>query len=220
MTVKLDLITPAMDIHAHGCADVARTLKRGRSRTAHTDVDGVQTFEGETIIEAIVAADTDMAALFGQDVYEADPAETPWTVANCQVLPCAAKLMKGLIYDGKSAPRLTGEAPKAEAVAHPCKGKWSTCRGRNAALPRKGWNLCQSCTDARAASRREAAAPVPQIRVETHQYVVEYVTADEAFHRVTLEAIDATDAKHLAESLEGGVVVTASARRVRKAASK
>jgi hypothetical protein len=51
--------------------------------------------------------------------------------------------------------------------------------------------------------------------VTTHRYVVEYVTASERFVRVTLEAIDAIDAKHLAESLEGEVIVHARARRVR-----
>ena len=48
-----------------------------------------------------------------------------------------------------------------------------------------------------------------------HTYVVEYVTSSERFIRVTLAAIDATDAKHLAESLEGEVIVTARARRLR-----
>lgn len=56
----------------------------------------------------------------------------------------------------------------------------------------------------------------------THTYVVEYVTGGydraERFHRVTLEAIDSTDAKHLAEALEGERIVRASARRVKKGA--
>lgn len=50
---------------------------------------------------------------------------------------------------------------------------------------------------------------------KTYRYIVEYVTASERFARVTLEAIDAIDAKHLAEAMEGEVIVRASARRVR-----
>lgn len=55
--------------------------------------------------------------------------------------------------------------------------------------------------------------------VKTYLYEVEYVTgsqygAGEKFHRVTVEALDATDAKHLAESLEGAAILTARARRV------
>lgn len=51
----------------------------------------------------------------------------------------------------------------------------------------------------------------------TYRYIVEYVTASEKFHRITVEAIDAIDAKHLAEALEGEVILTARARRVRGA---
>lgn len=53
----------------------------------------------------------------------------------------------------------------------------------------------------------------------TYRYIVEYVTGSERFARITVEAIDAIDAKHLAESLEGEVIVTASARRVRGASA-
>ena len=49
----------------------------------------------------------------------------------------------------------------------------------------------------------------------THTYVVEDVTSSERFHRVTLQAIDAIDAKHIAEALEGEVIIRASARRLR-----
>ena len=51
--------------------------------------------------------------------------------------------------------------------------------------------------------------------VTTHLYIVEYVTASERFVRVTLEAVDSIDAKHLAEALEGETIIRASARRVR-----
>lgn len=235
-TIKLDIIAPAMEVHQYGCADVKRTMKQGRSRATRSEAANVTTYEGETIIAAIVAADTDLADWFGQEAY-VPSGDQPWTVATCHIAPCAKALMTGLVYDGSAAPTVADGyeigpkertahrvakqlAPKPATSAGSCKGKWSTCGGRNAALPKKGWNLCQKCTDVRAASRREAAAPVPQIRVETHQYVVEYVTADEAFHRVTVEALDATDAKHLAEALEGGVVVKANAKRVRKGATK
>ena len=45
-------------------------------------------------------------------------------------------------------------------------------------------------------------------------YAVQYTTAGDALHHVTVEALDATDAKHVAESLEGAAIVWASARRV------
>lgn len=61
------------------------------------------------------------------------------------------------------------------------------------------------------AADRPAVAPP----VVTHTYVVEYVTSSERFHRVTLEAIDSVDAKHLAEALEGEAIIRASARRLR-----
>ena len=53
--------------------------------------------------------------------------------------------------------------------------------------------------------------------ITTYPYIVEYVTSSERFVRKTLEAVDSIDAKHLAEALEGEVIVTASARRVRGA---
>ena len=46
-------------------------------------------------------------------------------------------------------------------------------------------------------------------------YEVTYTTASGTTHTVRVEAIDAIDAKHLAESKEGEVIVTAKARKIR-----
>lgn len=46
-------------------------------------------------------------------------------------------------------------------------------------------------------------------------YEVTYTTASGATRTVRVEAIDAVDAKHLAEFKEGEVIVTAKARKVR-----
>ena len=58
-----------------------------------------------------------------------------------------------------------------------------------------------------------AAAVAPAAK--TYRYIVEYITSSERFHRITVEALDSIDAKHLAEGLEGEVIIRASARRVR-----
>lgn len=65
-------------------------------------------------------------------------------------------------------------------------------------------------TDIITASRDEdlrEIAPVP--------YIVDYFTASGDSRRVEVIAIDAIDAKHLAEAAEGEVIVTAYARKVR-----
>lgn len=53
----------------------------------------------------------------------------------------------------------------------------------------------------------------------THKYVVEYVTGvnsgHEVVHTITVDAIDAIDAKHLAEAAEGEVIDKATAAKVR-----
>ncbi len=48
-----------------------------------------------------------------------------------------------------------------------------------------------------------------------HPYLVDYFVSSGESRTVEVMAVDATDAKHLAEAIEGEVIVTAYARKVR-----
>ena len=165
MTFSADLITPAMEIHKHGCADVARTMRTHRTKS-NEQAEHVETYSADTLIDLIRELDTEMAGYFGQEPYTEDAAtEGCWTVATSHVAPCFPS-MKGLVYDGSAAPversYLTsrGNDPRprslqvaaVEVTAYPCKGKWSVCGGKNEKSSKIGWNLCPDCTDKRAAA--------------------------------------------------------------------
>ena len=148
MTFSADLITPAMEIHKHGCADVARTMRTHRTKS-NEQAEHVETFSADTLIGLIRELDTEMAGYFGQEPYTEDAAtEGCWTVATSHVAPCFPS-MKGLVYDGSAAPVA---AATAAVTAYPCKGKWSVCGGKNEKSSKVGWNLCPDCTDKRAAA--------------------------------------------------------------------
>ncbi len=51
--------------------------------------------------------------------------------------------------------------------------------------------------------------------IVTHPYKVDYFVSSGAARTVEVLAIDAIDAKHLAEAAEGEVIVTAYARKIR-----
>lgn len=69
------------EVHLTGCKDLQQRGKFMADR-------GWGTFAGEDIVAAIRAADTDMAAAFGQEVYQPDPSDQPWTVNVMKQAPC------------------------------------------------------------------------------------------------------------------------------------
>lgn len=87
------------EAHVTGCQHVAR-LRRYQER------GGWGTFTGDTLRDAIREADEDMAAAFGQRVYEPNPSDQPWTV-SVMTAPCLRAAMKSesLRFDPE-----TGEA--------------------------------------------------------------------------------------------------------------
>lgn len=80
------------EAHLSGCQHLTRRAWRASQRW--------QTFRGETLQDAIRAADDDMAANFGQAVYDPDPSDQPWTVA-IMLAPCLRKAARaaGLRFD-------------------------------------------------------------------------------------------------------------------------
>lgn len=91
------------EAHLTGCQHTARLR---RYQDPYAAGWGGSTFRGETLPEAIRAADEDMAAAFGQKVYEPDPSDQPWTV-SVMAAPClrASLTRNGLRFDPD-----TGEA--------------------------------------------------------------------------------------------------------------
>lgn len=70
------------EIHKAGCAHLARPQFRA-----------IMTYIGEDVLDAILAADTDMADAFGQKVYEPVEHDPPWTVAIMHHAPCFKALL-------------------------------------------------------------------------------------------------------------------------------
>lgn len=85
------------EVHITGCAD----LKRGSKFQPGI---GWGTFKGETLLDAIVAADTDMAEAFGEEPYS-DPAtqgSQPWSTEIIRHAPCFVKELaaEGITFSG------------------------------------------------------------------------------------------------------------------------
>lgn len=78
------------EMHLAGCADVAKTHKRSR--------DGYkQTYKGETLVDAIVEADTDMADWFCETPYSEGARDNGcWTTKTQKWAPCFASMVKAL----------------------------------------------------------------------------------------------------------------------------
>lgn len=93
------------EAHLAGCQHVARLRRYQDRRMAGW---GGDTFTGETLALAIREADTDMAAGFGQRVYEPDPSDQPWTI-SVMTAPCLRTAM--------TAARLRFDPDTGEAVA-------------------------------------------------------------------------------------------------------
>jgi hypothetical protein len=96
--VRLTLMCGAMEVHRTGCADIARSLRSHRTASG-SSTHNVINYAGATLAEAVLAADTDMADWFGQDVYEDAPAENAWTISTCRFAPCVAHLFRGCRFD-------------------------------------------------------------------------------------------------------------------------
>jgi len=92
MKTSITIISPAMEVHKAGCADIARTLRNGYTKTFGQAEDST-TYSGETLDEAILAANKDLAAWFGEE-YGTPEAEAAgcWTVAACHQAPCFRSL--------------------------------------------------------------------------------------------------------------------------------
>lgn len=79
----ITVISPAMEAHLAGCGDIEKAVKRGRGE----QID--QTYEGLTLLDAIVAADEDWADAFGETAYQ--PNRTHWGIDNMDVKPCLGR---------------------------------------------------------------------------------------------------------------------------------
>lgn len=115
----LTIISPAMDVHLDGCADIARSLKSGRS--GHQDAEHAETFSGETLLEAVLAADADWADAFGEDDPYAEHS-TSWAVLkNMHVEPCLGKALRAEGIESDEAGRPVRKEPVVATTAAPRK---------------------------------------------------------------------------------------------------
>lgn len=117
--IEIDVISPKMEAHIHGCADVARKLQRHRASD-----ENVQTYSGADLVAVVIDIDTDWADAFGEEPYTQSARDNGcWTMANMKLAPCITNLpeWKRLDYDGTSAPTARKETPvpskKAAKVA-------------------------------------------------------------------------------------------------------
>jgi len=88
--IKLTLLSPAMEVHATGCGDIARSL-RNRYTKSKEQVEGSHTYEGDGWDEVIRELDTDLADWFGEKLYQENM--TAWTYVTCHIAPCVKKLV-------------------------------------------------------------------------------------------------------------------------------
>ena len=79
-------ITRAKDTHGDMVFHMATC--RDLDNPRHTDQgEPAERYEAETLLDAILAADIDMADWFGQEPYE-DSGEMTWNVSRCSLAPC------------------------------------------------------------------------------------------------------------------------------------
>lgn len=76
------------EVHRTGCADLRQPRFRVHARQGWGD------FTGSTVEVAIMAADIDMAAAFGQEVYQPDPDDQPWTISALHHAPCFVAMLR------------------------------------------------------------------------------------------------------------------------------
>lgn len=95
------------EVHMTGCADIARKT-RSTVATGRTP----QIYSGETLVEAIVAADTDMAGWFCELPYTDSARENGcWTTTTQKWAPCFAAAVKAakVDFDPKTQRPFVGE---------------------------------------------------------------------------------------------------------------
>jgi hypothetical protein len=141
--ISISLITPAMEVHMTGCADIARSIKQGR--TKHNDQAELENkFTGETMVEAIIAADEDMAEMFGEEAYTQSSRDNGcWQFVTCQVAPCVK--ITGIAFDQDGRPSAKqAKAVKAVKVAKVATSKAARVRAALAA----GATLVEIAADA------------------------------------------------------------------------
>lgn len=107
MAIKITVISPAMEAHMTGCADIAKVLRRRgfNDETANE-------YEGETLLDAILDADQDLADWFCETPYQAGA--THWAIASCDIKPClGAAIAKAKIGFTHGDP-VDGERPEGD----------------------------------------------------------------------------------------------------------
>lgn len=91
----ITVISPAMEAHIAGCGDIEKAVKRGRGEQI------AETYNGLTLLDAIVETDTDWADSFGEEAYQAD--RTHWGIFNMDVKPCLLReIAKARIVFGEN----------------------------------------------------------------------------------------------------------------------
>lgn len=97
-----------LELHVGGCKDIdkhARRMAGNADRPSH--------YSGETLVEALVAADTDMAAWFVEEPYTQSSRDNGcWTVLTNGWAPCFRSLLRtaGVQFDEETGrPSVQGE---------------------------------------------------------------------------------------------------------------
>lgn len=101
------------EVHVAGCRDLKNV--RDPHRPGHyRNVNATLNAKGETLADAIIAADTEMAEWFGEEPYtEKSRAAGCWSVTNGYTwAPCFTKAVKaeGIIFDEDGRPSKGSES--------------------------------------------------------------------------------------------------------------
>lgn len=131
------------ELHMGGCGDIPKASRRYPER--------VQTFEGIDLVAALVALDEDAADWFCEEPYtQASRDAGCWSTTNGFThAPCLVKARAAakIAFDSNGRPFVQ---TTPDTGAGKCRGKWSTCGGKNGAKS-ESWHLCKECTAKRAA---------------------------------------------------------------------
>lgn len=133
MTVAIEVVKDQrgdFQVHVAGCADVAKQVK------ANPDNDGKPDhYEGETIVEALVALDTESASWFGVDDPYSEQAyeQGCWSHQNMNIAPCLRSQMRHVTYEttDENDPRGGHVPPIAATSPSPAEFKQSAERLAN-----------------------------------------------------------------------------------------
>lgn len=175
MTTTITLVRNEMgddEMHIGGCGDIARKSSRHAARAGEKHETN---YTADTLLEAIVVADQDMAAWFCEEAYSESSRENGcWSTTLVKWGPCFAKAVKAakITFENTTGRPVQGRlvealAPEAAADFLPICRKCKTNP-----VGKVNWTWCRDCVTANRAAKKAAksaaaAVVVPAVDADT-----------------------------------------------------